>query len=587
MYRQHLLLALLLNILLACNVHAQGQLPVRPAEPAPAAKAASERSVVTLGSTQTVNLEPDLRFLLEPTGLLTQDQMAALPDASFAAVVPGAPYLIGKGALWLVFEAVNNRPETHWRLAIPLPGLDDAVLYYRGQDGQWMTQQAGDRRAISSWTQPGRYPVFSLSNDRGQQVRYYLKIKHDRVPYSMLPRIVSDAQLLTKSLSEHLLLGVYFGLAALVVVLALANTLAYRDSGFGTYALYIALFTVGQGMFTGVAGLYWWPERPELNTSLIFVLALGGAAAAWFVRTVVMPKRFSGALDIAMLAVIVLLPLAGLFDMLLQTPLAFAAFNLLVSATLALLLLVLLVALFAGDTHARWIVYGFSPVLLATMVPLLRNYGVIPSSFWTEYALLIGSAIEVPILFYGLYRRMAQGRSINMRASGLRHADPLTGVYSAKVVSHKLKQLMGATPRQHQPFTLLAIDLTNYAELLKKYNRDTADRALVMAAARIRSVARSVDTVARIGDTQFGLLLEGPISPNDANDVATKILAAGLRATNELPEREPLRFHIALGHHGEPAAPYPAQAEAVLTRLLTALNELNDGSGKAIRLLKL
>ena len=108
-----------------------------------------------------------------------------------------------------------------------------------------------------------------------------------------------------------------------------------------------------------------------------------------------------------------------------------------------------------------------------------------------------------------------------------------------------------------------------------------------MAAVRIRSVARAVDTVARIGETQFGLLIDGPVNTNDANDMATKILAAGLRATNELPEREPLRFHIALGHHGEPTAPYPAQAEAVLTRLLAALNEMNDGSGKAIRLLKL
>jgi two-component system, sensor histidine kinase LadS len=195
----------------------------------------------------------------------------------------------------------------------------------------------------------------------------------------------------------------------------------------------------------------------------------------------------------------------------------------------------------------------------------------------------MGSAVEVPILFYGLYRRMAQGRSINMRASSVRYADPLTGVYTAK----KLQQLLSATPRHQQPFTLLAIELTNYAELLKKYNRETADRALVMAAVRIRSVARAVDTVARIGDTQFALLIEGSVTANDANDMATKILAAGLRATSELPEHEPLRFNIALGHHGEPRAAYPAQAETVMALLSAALLEMKDGSGKAIRLLKL
>ncbi len=89
---------------------------------------------------------------------------------------------------------------------------------------------------------------------------------------------------------------------------------------------------------------------------------------------------------------------------------------------------------------------------------------------------------------------------------------------------------------------------------------------LVMVDVRIRSVVRSADT---------------------ANDVATKILAAGLRATNELPEREPLRFNIVLSHYNEPRAPFPAQAEAALTQLLAAVKEMNDGSGKAIRFLKL
>ena len=587
MYRQHTLLTLLLTLLMACSVHAQVLLPAGQIEPVPVAYAVPERSVVMLGSTPTSSFEPDLRFYLDSTGRLTQDAIEALPDANFAGVQPGAPFLIGDGALWLLFDAVNNRPSTHWRLTVPLPGVDDATLYYRGQDGQWAVQQAGDRLAISNWTQPGRYPVFSLSHESGKPVRYFVKIEHTRVPYSVMPRIVTNAHLLNTELLSHILLGAYFGLAALVVVLALANTVAYRDAGFGTYALYIALFTLSQGMFTSVAGLYWWPEWPALNRGLTFTFVLAVAAATWFVRTVVMPKRFSPVLDKAVMALVVVLPLAGLLDMLLQTQLTFNVYNWLLSLDLFLLMAVVVVAVYAGDKHSRWVAYGFLPILAASMLPLLRNYGAIASSFWTEYALLIGSAVEVPILFYGLYRRMAQGRSINMRASSVRYADPLTGVYTAKIVSQKLQQQLSAAPRYQQPFALLAIELTNYAELLKKYNRETADRALVMAAVRIRSVARSVDTVARMGETQFGLLIEGPVSVNDANDVATKILAAGLRATSELPEREPLRFHIALGHHEQANTPYPNQAEGVMTDLLTALKEMNDGSGKAIRIVKI
>lgn len=586
---QHALLVLLGCALLACvvHVHAHAQAPDNAAEPEPGAALVSAQGVVLLGNAPTVNLAPAVKFYLDTAGQLTQDDVEALPNSSFAAVAPGQSFLTGRGALWLTFDIANSRADADWRLVFPLPGVEDVLVYYRGADGKWVTQQAGATRAISSWTQPGLHPIFLVPHGISQQTRYFTKIKHGWVPYSSLPRVVTDAQLLVASSAEHMLLGVYFGLAALAILLALANTAAYRDSGFGSYAAYIALFTLTQGMFTGVAGLYWWPEWPELNRGLTFVLTLTTAAATWFVRTVVVPRRFSKALDIAMLTLIALMPLAGLFDLLAQTRTSFAVFNLLISADVLVLLAAAGVALFSGDRHSRWVVYGFSPVLLAALVPLLRNYDVIGSSFWTEYALLIGSAIEIPILFYGLHRRMAQGRSANLRTSELRDADPLTGVSTAEIAQQKLNQWLGATAKAYQPFAVLAIDLTNCTELQKKYNRETADRALVMAGARIRSVARPADTVARIGDAQFALLLQGPINAKDANAVATKLLAAGLRATNELPQRDALRFHIAISDHSAPSVAYPGQTDALLNQLLAALREMNDGSGKAIRLLKL
>ena len=577
MYRQSLVLALILKLLLFCSVQAQVVSTANQFDVTRSIAISSASSVVTLGSAQEVTLEPALRLLLDATGQLTQDQVEALSDASFSVAVPGKSYVLGRGAAWYVFDAVSNSSDTNWRLVVPLAGADIVKLYYRGQDGQWVTQQAGDRIAISDWTQPGRYPVFSLALRTGQQVRYFVKVEHVQVPYSTLPKIMSEVQLFTTLLAEHILMGAYFGLALLVVVLALANAFTYRDAGFGTYSVYVALFILAQGMLTGVAALYWWPELPVLNRSAPLVFSLAATAAAWFVRTMVVPKRTFPPLDIAMLILIVLTPLSGLFSVLLQDQLTFSVFNLM----LILNMTVLLVAVLTGDKHSRWIAYGFAPVLLAALAPVLRNYGVIQSSFWTEYALLIGSAIEIPLLFYGLYLRMAQERGINLRAKEMRHVDPLTGIYTAQVISKILKELLETDTLSPKPFTLLAIDLTNCAELEKKHNRETADRALVMAAARIRSLSHSADTVARIGDAQFALLMVDPVGPEEANDLATKILAAGLRATNGLPEGEPLRFNIALGHRHDVSV--TSTAESVLQQLIAALKEMKNGSRKAIR----
>lgn len=550
---------------------------------------AQQAPVLVLDSdARPVWLDPSLEFMLDTTGQLTVEQIGQQAAARFAPVGHGKLHHIETGALWLRFDAVIKNPAHNWHLTLPLPGVDDVSLYFRNQAGQWVYQQAGDTVRMDSWPLPGRYPVFAMSRETGQTVRYYVQIHHARVPFSALPRVVSDTQLITSRQSDHMLLGAYFGLATLVIALALANALAYRDWGFGSYAVYMTMFAGTQGVFTGVAGLYWWPSWPVLNNAGVFFLPVAAAATAmWFVRTVTTPRRFSRALDWFMLALMGLLPAVGLLDAVSPTPESFAMINTLISAGMVVLLMVVGVSLVEGDRHARWIAAGFLPVLLATLFPLLRNFSLISSGFLTESGMMLASAIEAPILFYGLLRRVAQRREPGARATALRTTDPLTGLHSAQGLVNKLRQALGTAGRYPQPFALLLINLSNLAELQNRHGRETGDRAMVMAAARIRTVARPIDTVARVGDSQFALLMEGPINAREANDVATKILASGLRPSNELPDAEPLQFHIAVGHLGEPAGVAPAEAAACLARMLQAARDMNDGSRKAIRLVKL
>lgn len=554
------------------------------------AQAAQAAALVLDADTGASHIDPAIEFLFDAMGKLSlaqiETQSETQGELQFVPIDRNKPYLLGRGALWMRFDAVINDPASHWRLTIPMPPLDEATLYYRNSSGQWVTQQAGDNRPMSSWVQRGRYPVFSLSHELGQSVRYYVQIRHTRVPYSILPRVVSDSQFISSRQNEHMLMGIYFGLAALVVILATANALNYLDWGFASYAAYVSLFAAAQASMGGMAALYLWPEWPALNNAAtISLMALTAAAGLWFVRTVTMPRRFSKALDVTMLMLMGLLPLVSLLNAAVPNFTSFTLYNVVLSISMLVLLAAVAVALVDGDRHARWVALGFLPVLVAAALPLLRNVGLVTSGFLTDYGLMLGSAVEAPILFYGLHRRVSQQRNLSNRASALRGSDPLTGLLSSSVLLLKLQQLLYSSPRLRQPFALLVVELTNLVSLHKKHNREVADRALVMAAARIRSMARSTDTVVRVGDAQFALLMEGPVSVDDANDTATKILAAGLRATNQLPEQEPLRFNITLGYHGDFSV--PATADGLLKQLLAALSEMNDGSGKAIRILKI
>jgi len=550
----------------------------------------AKAELLTLGNDGApVSMAPSLEFWLDTEGRAPVEKVEAGADSlPFASIKPGQAHQLDNAALWLRFDAVIQSPRTAWKLELPMSGVDKITLYYRNSLGQWVVQQAGDGLPISAWPQPGRYPILSLSHEMGQTVHYYLRVEHARIPFSALPRVVSDAQVTTARQLDHLLLGAYFGLAVLVTVLALINATAYRDWGFATYALYMATFAGSQAAFSGVAGLYLWPELPALNNIAIVMLPLAAAAAAlWFVRTVTTPKRFSRALDWFIMALMGLLPLVALIDAAVPTIESFALINILISAGMVVLLMVVGVSLFEGDRHARWMAWGFLPIILATLFPLLRNFGVLPSSFLTQNALMLGSAVEAPILFYGLLRRVTQRRESATRATTLRTTDPLTGLGSVRLMLAKLGQALRTAERYQQPCALLVVNLSNLGQLQQQHGRETGDRAMVMAAARIRASAQATDTVARVGDSQFALLMEGPMTSDGVNQVATKILASGLRPSRELPDADPLLFHIAIGYMGEPAKFASTQPQSCLDKLMKVVKDMNDGSRKAIRMVQL
>lgn len=536
-----------------------------------------------------LNMVSALEAWVDPTGQASVEKVeAGAHTLGFAPVQSGRPYELDNAALWLRFNAVVQNPQAHWKLELPMTGVDKITLYYRDSLGRWVVQQAGDSLPMSAWPQPGRSPVFSLSHEVGLIVPYYLRIEHARIPFSALPHAVSDAQVTTARQLEHLWLGAYFGLAALLTVLALINATAYRDWGFATYALYMATLASSQGAYSGVAGLYWWPELPKLNNISIVLLPLMTVATAlWFVRTVTTPKRFSRALDWFIVALTGLLPMVALIDAGFPTIESFAVINILVSASMVVLLMVVGVSLVEGDRQARWIALGFLPVIVAALFPLLRNFGVLASSFITQNALMLGSAVEAPILFYGLLRRVTQRRESETRATALRTTDPLTGLGTARLLLDRLHQALRTAERYQQPCALLIVNLSNLASLQQQHGRETGDRAMVMAAACIRAAAQPSDTVARVGDSLFALLMEGPMSSDSVTQVATKILAGGLRPSRKLPEADPLLFHIAIGYVAESARLGPDQARACLERMVQAVKDMNDGSRKAIRLVHL
>ncbi len=532
-------------------------------------------------ATPLVSLDGRSEFWIDPTGKATIEQIEIGAGLPWALREARRQYNIDGKALWLRFD-VTVDDDAHWFLELGSSGLDRVQLFYRGPDGRWVTQEAGDSRAVSHWPLPGRFPTFELQASEGRDVaRYWLRIEHARVNFAA-PIVIANHPTLTASRErEQFLLGAYFGLAALIAIVAAANALAFRDRTFAAYAAYVAALGVAQLAYLGVGAQHVWDPWLAWNANATFFLpGIASAAGLWFVRMVTEPARFSRRLDLLVRFMIVALLGTVALDTAIQSRASFAALMLLTLFALALIVtLIALVWTQGDDPSIKLIALGFLPVLVMALFPLARGLNLIPTSALTRYGLSIGAALEMPILFYALSLRGTRRREAQVRTSALTRTDALTGLAHTQSLLLRLEAAMARARGQSHRCALLVVRMANHDAIVAQHGRDTGDRALVLAASRLRRAITDVDLAARVGDQHFALVLEGPTSDVAAQSVATRVVAAGLRESDVLPGGTLLKFHVAI-------AMLPDQqhtADNSLHWLLGMVNEMAQDARKSIR----
>jgi len=528
-----------------------------------------------------VSLDGRSLFWVDPTGTATIDQVATDATANWQVRTPARQYNIDGKALWVRFDVLPQDNQSHWFLELASSGLDRVQMFHRADNGGWVMQEAGDTRAVSAWPLPGRFPTFQVSGHRSEVTRFWLRIEHTRVNFATPIAIASQATVTASREREQFLLGAYFGLAALITVVAAANAVAFRDRVFAAYAAYVLALGVGQLAYLGVGAQHVWTNWLTWNFHATFVLpGISSAVGLWFVRMVTEPARFSRKLDLAVWALIGLLLAAVALDTVMQSRPTFAAVMLLTVAALALIMLLIGMVWAQGDDPAiRVIALGFLPVVVMALFPLARGLNLIPTSGLTRYGLTIGAALEMPILFYALSLRGTRRREAQVRAAALSRNDPLTGLAHLRTLVARLEGALVRSRGQNHRCALLTVRLSNHDAIVAQHGKEAGDRALVLAASRLRRCIADVDMAARVDEQHFALLLEGPTNDMTAQDCATRVVASGLRATEALPAGTTLRFHVAMAMLPD------GQRDAAesLQWLLSVVNDMAQDQRKSIR----
>lgn len=533
-----------------------------------------------------IELAEHSQYWIDATGKAVLEQVEAWEyNLPFATRPAGHTVQLDGKVLWIRFNAMQPDLSQRWSLEISSAGVDNVSLHYRDAAGNWVEQKAGDRIPVHRWPRPDRFPVFDLDAEQTRPITYFIRIEHARTPFSAPMFIYSHPALLAQRMQEQFLLGAYFGLAVLMALVATANAVAFRDRSFVAYAAYIAALAAAQAALLGIGGQYLWPDFAGWNNLSTFLLpVLAACSGIWFARVVTRPRQFSALLDWLSRKLIVVLALVAVMDTLFPTRASYIAIAGLIVAAMALICVMVFIAWRSGDPTMRWIALGFVPVAVVAPFPILRNLGLIPVSFLTQYGLTLGAALETPLLFYGLLRRAAQRREARARAAALTQTEPLTGLTNLHTFEERLHDALLRSNRYQHRSALLMVDLSNHGWFAKEHGRQIADYALVLTGSCLRKQARDIDIAARVGDSEFALLIEGPVTAAQAVAAATQLVARALQPSDLLPVGSHLKLHVAIALVPDPVCnSQHLGASEHLHYLLGSLREMPANTRKSIK----
>lgn len=477
-------------------------------------------------SKQPVALGEWGEYWLDTGAQLGPVEVAATPDAAWRPTqVRGIYPLMARQALWIRFT-VPPAPDTErWLLEIPYPALDRASLYTLDKAGQWNEQRSGDLTAVNLWPTPHRHPLLLINFNAEEPTRYLLRVENAQ-GFSAPVRFVSARRVLRDEQQISFFLGVYFGLAALGCAIGLLGAVWLRDRAYLYYGACAALVGLTQAAITGVAALHLWPDAPQWADRSLALLATWMLVSLLLLNaTVVSLAQRSRLLNTlvwvvagAGMAVSVAL---GVTDSSLRLPLV-------VPFMVVAPLLILAVNLWAwrhGDPFSVWLVLSAAPFAVALSLAIARYLQWIPLSLATEQGILASMALELPAVLAVLIMRSQQRRENQRRIFGLDRIDPTTGLINGHVFTERLLRMVARSERHHNHSAVILIDIINTEQTQREFGRKAADELPLRVASRLLSIAREIDSAARLSERRFGMLVEGPFSAEDAATLGPRIVA--------------------------------------------------------------
>jgi diguanylate cyclase (GGDEF)-like protein len=449
-------------------------------------------------------------YLKEADGALTLDQaIAAYASGKFSAGhSPILNFGIGSNPVWIHFSVGNATPQPiQRRVSIETAWLDQVDVYFRHNDNTTAAYHVGDTKAFQLRPIDSRYFVFDHAFESGVSDVFVRVATPDPmvVPIYLMSPEQAHAKETQQDYSYGFLYGFLFALLAYNVMLYAG----LRDSRYILYSLYLCMFLLMNGSYTGHGFMWVWPEyvRWEQWSNPVLIMLYGASGlifALSFLETRTYFPRAHKAVIAYLSVSTVLLLLAVLFDSQRYALLIAFIFALLFTS---IMLMLGVMAARSGQKPAQYFLLAAIAAMVGAALTTLSVWGFIPINIWTFRAVEIGILLDATLLALALTYQFRVGQEAKLRAEQLATLDPLTGINNRRAFYDKAIPIWNVTQRHNRNLSLILLDIDNFKRVNDAYGHAYGDEALKAMAGVVMKSIRDHDVAARWGGEEFILLL--------------------------------------------------------------------------------
>ena len=473
---------------------------------------------------------------------------------------------ITESAIWLRFRWHNPLNETRtFLLHAENPLIDELDVYFLDDKKQIkQVWQTGDARPFSNRANAQRSFVFELTLPPQQTGFVYIRIQAVNALY--FPATLWHPNAFYVHLeSSHIAWGIYFGI---MLIIAFYNALLFisiRERTYLYYVLYIVSIIIFQAAVSGLFTFYfndvspWWVNRAPLLTNPLSI-----CCASLFISSFLELHKYSPLAN-KLVKLIFLTGIGLMASVLLTNELhvierwtqgfdAIAVFTAIAAAILTW---------HRGLRAARFFLLAWIVLLLGVLVSIFHSVGLLPSMWFTTYAVCIGSVLETVLLSFAMADRVNTLRQdkeasheenmrlqknfnqtleaevvertqalelANKALEKLSNLDGLTQIYNRRFFDERLKQECQRLYWQKMPLSLVMCDIDHFKNFNDAYGHQAGDDCIKAVAEIIASSTKRIhDVPARYGGEEFAIILP-QITSKEAYIVAERI-------KNELDKR--------------------------------------------------